>query len=923
MDLNLTSWHLAMKSAWGANAAGDLLESDCFTWSELALKPITQREAVSFAITGRLLKYGQSIAIALPMFSSEAAVKLMVYLHRMRFDALFGAVRSPWFNPTNVETRTDFVLFSRPQSRFADLSRFTSLHTKLIRRNPFPIAHTHHAQTLLVDASMPHSDIVELIEKSRPCAFVIDGTACGTDRPGELDWTLHEYFPEIPRIVLLSLGDRESLQSLNASRANTHRFLVRLGDSLGVLNSGMQTRIAEVCDATANEMLHRASVLYIELRREQTPDAVLGEQIGILGKIIRLLNELVVPLQLLENVLTKATRAGPYPIRSISRLFEILGQKHCRYGQIQNRVEVLSRHLRLCADLLLQQGVLSGKAQVVLDLARGVRAKREQTMLLCGSSIEAHALELWFDDNLDVQWRDSLHVFPMDGVQSYRRAPRVLDQCVLIGTPWDNRLKWLALESKETLVLAYPFQSSWSQRQVISWWREFGVASANDGDKLRLWSLQFPNGARLMDTQTAMSSVDAQIKKVVAEGAYPRAVRVATVPLHVDLDNVLLDLMAEPTVESRDQDSRDLSAPGFVMITTEELDHPLQWPRDKRVLVLEENELNEVLPIDLSAGAKLVLLKDCDERVATQETLFDLIVDESHALKAVIKIADQWQSWCDKVAVKFGGAAATQTQLRRKSIDVHESTIANWFRHGVIGPQDRKTVTAFAELLGLSAANESGRFVANSIEEIRRIRRSIGRDLRIALLERTKGADKVSIGSLVMDGPSFDAMIEICHVVSVDDPLASSISARRRQSLELVATDVMAVYPSRLLFTTPARKSMRDSPFRDLDKFRQCLELMCTSLHENLLSKSNRLDEVLTKFSQAGITYSANLSDVTEGRYGDLRQYKGRKADLRRHFKIGSARDATRTMRIHFEWDDEITAIVVHHAGHHLTNSLS
>jgi hypothetical protein len=923
MDLNVKSWAQAMKRAWGANPAGDLLDSSSIMWSQLGLKSITQSEAVSFAITGRVLKYGQSIAIALPMFSSESAIKMMLYLHRLRFDALLGAVRAPWLNPTNVTTRTDFVLFSRPQSRFADLSRFTSLHTKLIRRNPDPIVHTHHAQTLLVDASMALSSIVELIEKSRPCAFVIDGTSCGTDRPGELDWALHENFSSVPRIVLLSLGDRESLQSLNASRANTHRFVFRLGDSVGVGDDRIRARIAEVGDATANEMLHRASSLYLDLRREQASDPVLGEQLGILGKVIRLLHELVVPLQRLEGVLTKATRAGPYPIRSITRLLEILGEKHCRYGQIQNRVEILAKHLRSCVDLLLQPNVLTGKAQAVLNLARDARAKRQPFMFLCGGSIEAQALELWLDDSLDLLWRDSLHVLPMDGLQSYRRAPRALDRCVLIGTPWDNRLKWLALESREILVLTYPFQSIWSQHQVRSWWLEFGIPSADDGDKLQLWSLRFPNATRLIDAQTAMSSVDVQVEKLAVEGAYPRVARVADIPLHVDLDSALLDLMAEPEIESGEYPMHEDSTREFVTITTEESDYPLQWPREKRVLVLEEDEISEVLPTDLSVGARLILLKNCEERVATQETLFDLIVDESHALKAITKVAEQWQSWCDKVASKSGGATAAKAQLRRRSIDVHEATIANWFRHGVIGPQDRKVVSAFAELVGVPAASEAGRVVANAIEKIRGIRRSIGRDLRVALLERTKGADKVSIGSLAIDGASFDAMIEVCHVVAVDVPLSSSGSTRRRPDLDLVAEEVMETFPGRLLFTTPARKSMRDSPFRDSDKFRQCLELMCTSLHDNLRSKANRFDQVLAEFWQAGIEYSANLSEVTEGRYGELRQYKGRKADMRRHFKIGTARDATRTMRIHFEWDDDISSIVVHHAGKHLTNSLT
>jgi hypothetical protein len=44
---------------------------------------------------------------------------------------------------------------------------------------------------------------------------------------------------------------------------------------------------------------------------------------------------------------------------------------------------------------------------------------------------------------------------------------------------------------------------------------------------------------------------------------------------------------------------------------------------------------------------------------------------------------------------------------------------------------------------------------------------------------------------------------------------------------------------------------------------------------------------------------------------------------MNRHFRLGGARDKTRTLRIHFEWDEDDQVIVIHHAGEHLTTTQS
>jgi hypothetical protein len=83
------------------------------------------------------------------------------------------------------------------------------------------------------------------------------------------------------------------------------------------------------------------------------------------------------------------------------------------------------------------------------------------------------------------------------------------------------------------------------------------------------------------------------------------------------------------------------------------------------------------------------------------------------------------------------------------------------------------------------------------------------------------------------------------------------------------------------------------------------------------------MHEVLEHFSQEHIEFKPSMSDVTMGQFFDNRKYKQRTADMNRHFCLGNARDATRTLRIHFEWDDEDEQIVIHHAGRHLETTQS
>lgn len=86
----LPEWLAAMQESWGAVPAGDLLEQSSQVWESLKLSAPDKAEAASFAMVGRALKYGQSMGVALPVLSGDGTTRLMVYLHRLRLDALQG-----------------------------------------------------------------------------------------------------------------------------------------------------------------------------------------------------------------------------------------------------------------------------------------------------------------------------------------------------------------------------------------------------------------------------------------------------------------------------------------------------------------------------------------------------------------------------------------------------------------------------------------------------------------------------------------------------------------------------------------------------------------------------------------------------------------------------------------------------------------
>ncbi|AZL73950.1 DISARM anti-phage system protein DrmE domain-containing protein [Pseudomonas oryziphila] len=915
-------WVQVMQGAWGAVPASELLQPGTDAWSSIKLQAPDAAECASMALVGRALKYGQSVAIALPLMSGEGLTRLMVYLHRIRWDALQGGIRSPWLNPANMETCPDIVFISRPRVGYQDLSRVAALRARVLRAADLKRHKKSASETLVVDGSADVMEMVETISKaSKPFVLVIDGTRGGNDNAAAVDSALSESFPEIPRITLLSLGDGESLDKMRSNGTMSHLWLMRLGDKAALAKApaaNSQFQLSVIQDRRANHELGQIADRFFALRRDlDRKDSVLKDRLAIVGKVFRSLNELPVPLPFLEGALQAATRPGLFPVRCLERWLEIAKKGSGLYGESDVASLNLIQQLDDIHALFLQS--VAGKAGWLLNHLSSSCAANRQTLVLCGSQHEVAALEAWFDNELVEGWSSTVQITAMDGVKAYRQFRSAVDEVIITGMLWPSRQHWLATPCSRLIVPAYEYEQPFVERMLHLWWAKHGVESCPMGDKLTHWQLGW-NKRRCEDLRTLDQSLALERLTPADSSVYPPKERHVSVPLDMAFDNWLELLLEEPVEPCAPAQNGDALAPDLIWITLEGAHTELPWSKTRPVLVLRDDEIHPTPAEELTEGDQIILLRHVDERIATQEKLFEMVA-LSEGMQQFLRAANRWKTMVDSVSARMT-VAQVQIQLRKEKVKVCDATVGNWFRHKVYGPRDRAAISVFARLSGAKTPERSAHYVANGIEQVRVAHQQVGKQLRKAILERGKGATTVEIGELTIDGKAFDDMIEVGTVTSIRAAATQVISARMDNLID-IANQVASAHPGRLCMTNPAIKSMRDSVYRDYGKFRSCLSLMATKLYEHYSERNGRLHDVLEHFKQENISFEPKMSAVTMGMFADNRQYKGKPADLNRHFRLGRARDPALTLRIHFDWDAEDKLLVIHHAGKHLETTQS
>lgn len=140
---------------------------------------------------------------------------------------------------------------------------------------------------------------------------------------------------------------------------------------------------------------------------------------------------------------------------------------------------------------------------------------------------------------------------------------------------------------------------------------------------------------------------------------------------------------------------------------------------------------------------------------------------------------------------------------------------------------------------------------------------------------------------------------------------------RTFKSLKEVALVVETEMSDRLILNG-VRKEMEDSPFEDTTKVYSAFKILHDEFYD-MFSGRISMKKVDKALKASGLKYNAHIDDRNQV----YKIYKGRKADMNRHIKIGVSREGRYLFRLHFEWDIEERKIVIHHAGRHLKTTKS
>lgn len=124
-----------------------------------------------------------------------------------------------------------------------------------------------------------------------------------------------------------------------------------------------------------------------------------------------------------------------------------------------------------------------------------------------------------------------------------------------------------------------------------------------------------------------------------------------------------------------------------------------------------------------------------------------------------------------------------------------------------------------------------------------------------------------------------------------------------------------------IILTKQAEESLLDAGYRDIKKLISVFDILAEDFYP-VYELSQRLEPAMDKLKDINAEFKPKLSDKAKGRHLVFeREYKGKLADFDRHICLGTSRDTQHCFRLHFEFDEEESVIVVHHAGDHLPMS--
>jgi hypothetical protein len=839
-------------------------------------------------------------------------------------DALQGLIRAPWFARPNLQGNQDLLIWTRALAQKKFLSANQMLQIKHIGLN----RDMKKLERMLSDSERilrtiicqhdgsTRSFIVELQRQISPFAIVVDATPYGyREELLSLVAVMKEQFPGVPLLITTCIGDDQIYYSLIEINRKFQIPIWQSGQCEDVIwgkkyKAKWNGELALLPDHRLSERLHRATE-QVRALHKALPDTHHEVASYPLFRVLSGLLTLCIPFSFHEVQSDISRRGGLFPSKPLSDWLAYAKRAKLPTGKSQSLLmeacEVLTELLEFVKD------GKTGKQQALEKWIHDLLDKKETGRIVFKSERDSNLVRKWLISEYPTHSQSgSIDAISVGGSRGIYKSNGNWDRLLIIGklTRSDT---WVAGRGKRISWLSYPCEFDWLEKLSSS---ASLTASFRDSGKAEWWEyknqdLEPHSGTPFAVNAESWSDCSGQYnehRKVIIE--------------YNPDENWLEELFQELDWKEQSSTSSVLGSKGIEKVLVRTDYDVYSFSFDTRVDVLtEEHGVSHIDVQDLQVDDCILMLHGEDrEDFSPLEMLLENIPSEASKVEFYRQAASRWLDFLDIAVAKCNGVDGLK--VRMSDTGVATSTLKSWVRRSHVVQKKRpQMIASLARISGVNPPKKDLEVIINALSKLQGMAIKAGKALKKASIARAEGADHIEAFGQVIPLDVIDDILNLETVISVSKNQNTEFEVQEPKSLYEGALDAIEKTNGRLVITKRGEKSLKESVFVDKTKVLKCLEIMGGSLFR-VYDSGESLQVAIDELAGLGVDFKGATSSVTQGKFSEYhRTYNGKSVDIGKHLGIGDSRSPERCFRIHFHWEDQEKALVIHHAGKHLPTS--
>ncbi len=741
---------------------------------------------------GRLFKEGHSSIIGTQPLSEQQWTDLISFVHRVRIDAIYQHVVGAYLNRHIIRKKT--LLLIGDELRFKNLLNNAEIkHVNRLPRssNAMTISEMKlegdFFNTLLIGKRILSLELIEaLASQLEPFAILYDGTQNGFRREFEEYWELiTSYFPGTAKFALTTTGDQ--LIEKYRHKPLTHNITFRLGDWQDLQRPPEKTELSINCQFsddkvfinTCNKIL---KILY-DLKSNNEDES--SELRKSFYRIFNLLENTVVPFDLLEHQLQKNARQGVFTVASIGKQLKDLKNKTFRYGTVQRQCDELISLVEEYLDCV----EINGKTSLLLNQVQERISFGKTIIVLVDNKFQAQALFEYFSMQ-KIEFIEQVKILHKSAKPFKVLQDTVYDDLLITCKLWDSDYIWLTLPFMNIIFIGYSNNEKWLDYGFNKFDQLIAGRSKPNGDKLKLLTYQFKPDTVFLDSEVEEGDHIAVTKEVDLKscGKYKNITH-ESIDITFD-QSYLFEDIGESIEKEEEEVKHNLQYDrALCQIKVVLMDHPLCYPHEHVVQVLDEENNEPIQSIkveDLKKGDMLITIKDSNtNRGNLLDEIFQEFIASSDFFMSY-QLAQLWDDLVNVVSHHFEGKVKEiKLALEKQKVKRTPQTILSWLSHKRIGPKDEKDLMALATIVDYHSVINSCHKVYLAISSIRTVRRQIGKAINKSLRSNLDDDSTHTIAGHLISNDELRSLISVNEVIEVVIP-TKPVEKKHKQLKELI-----------------------------------------------------------------------------------------------------------------------------------------